>query len=196
MAPYRAIDSLTDLVLLVLRANEHRGGRHLAGVTRLQKLLFLITESGAYKSLESKGLAPHVRFEPYRMGPFTPEVYEAVQVLTDFEPPLIAAGASTTQEQDVLELGRYVEEVALDDATSSPLHRPATFALTKSGRTVADRLWRDADTELRNEIAKTVERFSGMPLRSLLREVYALRPDMTTRSEIRESLGLGASEET
>lgn len=194
MAPqYTTIDSLTDLILLLMRANEERGRAHFSGTTRLQKLVFLITQSPAYQALEQKQLAPQVRFEPYRMGPFNPDIYEAIQVLTDFEPPLLSARASSS-EQDSLELGHYAQQVALD-AIQYGTPRPATFNLTPAGKRVADRLWEDADPALRDEITTTMRGFGALPLRDLLRRVYQMRPDMTTRSEIRESLGLGDSKE-
>lgn len=67
------IEDVSDLLLLVLRANTSAGRSRLAGITRLQKLVFLVSEDPHYRDLVRLGEAPDVDFEPYKMGPFTPE---------------------------------------------------------------------------------------------------------------------------
>lgn len=191
MARVRA-DTPSDLVLLLLYANRLQGSRTWSGVTRLQKLAFLATEEPAYQQLVTQHEAPEIHFEAYKMGPFTSELYDAVETLVSFEPALVRATPGDLTGQDDVETARYVEEVDLDSVgRGSPGGpRPTTFELTVPGETVAHRLWEDAPIELTELLQRIVRRFGRVPLRQLLRYVYTEHADKTTRSEIKDQLGL------
>jgi len=160
-----------------------------SGITRLQKLAFLATEDPSYADLAVKGEAPAIEFEAYKMGPFTPEIYEAVDTLTSFDPPLIRATPGTVEGQDEVETAHYVAEMDLDQMTT-PGPRPNTFTLTYDGSKVGKRLWDDAPVELQSVLTTLVQQFGRMPLRDLLRFVYTAHPEKTSRSEIKAQLGL------
>jgi len=193
MTSGRQIDAASDLVLLILLENEDRGVRGLAGITRLQKLVFLLSQSPEYAELVRTGLAPEVRFEPYRMGPFTPEIYQAIDVLVDFRPNLITADRGTRERADDVELDRYIDEVDLDrsEPAVSTDPRPTTFALTEEGRQVARVLANEAPQPLVDALRRVIGEYGGLSLTELLRRVYKAYPSMTVRSEIRSQLGLG-----
>jgi hypothetical protein len=182
-------DTPTDLVLLLLYANQRQGTKSWSGITRLQKLAYLATEDPIYADLADKGEAPAIEFEAYKMGPFTPEIYEAVDTLTSFHPPLIRATPGSVAGQDEVETAHYVEEMDLDQMTTAG-PRPNTFTLTEDGSTVGKRLWDDAPPELQTVLTRLVRQFGRMPLRDLLRFVYTTHPDKTFRSEIKAQLGL------
>jgi len=193
MTDERPIDAVSDLVLLMLLQNEERGVRRLAGITRLQKLIFLLSESPQYLDLVGQGLAPEVHFEPYRMGPFTSEIYQAIDVLADFRPSLISSDEGTRDRVDDVELDRYIDEVDLDRSeppvTTDP--RPTTFRLTDPGRLVARALAESAPQPLIQALKQVISEYGGLSLNELLRRVYTAYPKMTERSEIRSQLGLG-----
>jgi hypothetical protein len=186
------IEDVSDLLLLVLRANEAAGRSRLLGITRLQKLLFLITRDARYADLARRGEAPDIDFEPYKMGPFTPEIYEGIETLASFQPPLLNSSPETGGF-DALETARYVDEVDLDsqEPRGGAAYRPQEYRLTQDGKRVANALWADAPVELQAAVSDVVAKFGKLPLRELLRRVYISHPDMTVRSEIRSSLGLG-----
>jgi hypothetical protein len=186
------IEDVSDLVLLLLRANSEQHRSTLAGTTRLQKLLFLLSRDGRYESLEHAGLAPALDFRPYKMGPFNPRVYDALETLATFRPPLVES-TSPIGAADDLELARFVDDVDLDDVeTSSTLPpRPVEYRLTPDGQQVAEALSKGSPPALRTAIEEIADEFGAMPLRDLLRRVYTEHADMTTKSEIREQLGLG-----
>jgi hypothetical protein len=183
-------DSPSDLVLLLLFANDPSGNRPWSGVTRLQKLAFLASKDPAYQDLAKRGDAPELHFQPYKMGPFTSELYEALQTLTGFEPPLVFADPGSPADQDDVETARYVDEVDLDYPGFTSTPRPTSFRLSAEGRTVARRLWDDAPPELQHLLKDLTDRFGQMPLRQLLRHVYAAHKDYTVNSEIKGQLGL------
>jgi hypothetical protein len=185
------IEDVSDLLLLILRANSSLGLPRLSGVTRLQKLVFLTTRDSRYTDLVRRGIAPDVDFEPYKMGPFTPDIYEAVETLATFRPQLLEATAESSGV-DALEAARYVEELDLDSrqASGSRPPRPMEYRLTESGKRVADALWADAPPELQEAVQDVLHQYGRLPLRELLRRVYVAHPDMTVRSEIKRDLGL------
>lgn len=185
-------DSPSDLILLLLHANQATGHRVWSGVTRLQKLAFLATRDPAYRMLVHRGEAPELEFEPYKMGPFTSELYDALETLTGFQPPLVTTQPGTPPDQDDLEAARYADEVDLDFVDSPQLGpRPTSFSLTPAGSKVAQRIWDDAPPELQEMLRRLVNLYGQMPLRQLLRRVYTEHKDMTTRSEIKGQIGLG-----
>lgn len=187
------LDSVSDLILLILLAQRRIWGQALAGTTRLQKLLFLLSRSAEYATLRQGGEVPDLRFRPYKMGPFTPEIYEGVELLATFEPPLIATTRSPSAETEDLEVAEYASEVDLDGSHSTYEFalRPASYDLTKEGATVATRLWAATPPEMQRRISKLVQQYGAMPLTDLLRAVYRDHKDMTGESEIKERLGLG-----
>jgi hypothetical protein len=189
MATRFRADTPSDLVLLLLYAGRLQGQQFWSGITRLQKVAYLATEEPAYAALAGRGEAPALEFEAYKMGPFTPDIYEAVDTLTSFEPPLVDAAPGSVAGQDEIETQRYIDEVDPDEAIGAA-PRPNRFTLTSSGTKVGQRLWEDANPELREVISGLVRRFGRMPLRDLLRYVYLAHPEKTTRSEIKGQLGL------
>jgi hypothetical protein len=191
MATVNAIDSMSDLVLLALLARERSRARPVAGVTRLQKLLFVLTATSQYRRLVAARLAPEANFQPYRMGPFTPDIYEAIQLLSSFQPPLISAVQEDDEEAGDVELTKYVRELDLDQAEPGGApSRPVAYTLTAQGRFVAERLWDLLPAEMAGVFETTQRGYGSLPLRELLRRVYREYPEMTTRSEIKGQLGL------
>lgn len=180
------IDTPTDLVLLVLRAS----GAHVAGITRLQKLVFLVTQDPEYAQLVRRNEAPDVRFSPYKMGPFNADLYEAVETLQSFRPSLLSA-AEASSGIDEVETSRFIEDNDLDrsePAYGQPM--PTIFRLTPQGKTLAGKLWEIASPDLQRAIERVVRQYGNLPLRELLRRVYTQYPQWTSRSEIRDQLGL------
>ncbi|MFC7070625.1 DUF4065 domain-containing protein [Halobaculum lipolyticum] len=76
------IDRRTDVVLLLFGYQSE-----IHGVTRLQKLLFLIEQETEF--FQQYGEAVAFEFAPYKMGPFSEHVYEEIEFLD-------ALGAITT----------------------------------------------------------------------------------------------------
>jgi uncharacterized phage-associated protein len=189
-SPWR-IEDVSDIVLLILRENASRGQSQLSGVTRLQKLTFLMTQDPRYADLVRRNRAPEVEFEAYKMGPFTPDIYEAIETLASFQPPLLVASREASGT-DALETARFVEEVDLDgqEPRGRTQPRPTEYRLTPEGHRVAEALWQDAPVELQAILKDVLAKYGRLSLRDLLRQVYLGYPEMTVRSEIRSELGL------
>lgn len=68
----------TDLLLLLLYARGSSGkiNEQIGGITRLQKELFLVQ-----KTLQNEGIKYKYQFRPYRMGPFSRDLYRDIEWL-------------------------------------------------------------------------------------------------------------------
>ena len=162
----QARQSLTgpDLVLLVLAAPTVcavAAGR-VDGVTRLEKLLFLVTERCA-----PDVAAEPLRFEPWDYGPYSRDVYEAV---------LLLEHAGLIREDRVLcgdDLDR-AEELLWSDTTNE-LGYERRLSLTDDGTKVAAVLAAGRD-RLMGRIGRVKDQYAPMPLPSLLFRLYSEDP--------------------
>lgn len=189
-----SIDSASDVLLLLFEATRRLGRKtSLSGVTRLQKLTFLVSKSAEYKQLEADGKAPDLGFRAYKMGPFTTEIYSGLEVLTSFQRPLLVARqAAEPAVQDEVDAREFAEDADLDQGypARGPVPIPTVFALTAAGELVAGHLWRLAPVGLTAAIERVVREYGELPLRQLLRRVYSEYGAYTTRSEIKGQLRL------
>jgi hypothetical protein len=168
----------TDLVLLMLWAptRSSRLDKQVPGITRLEKLLFLLDrEADAQKYVD----APFT-FRPYDFGPYSKEVYEAVEVLE-------AAGLV---DEDLVYSGDGVDTIESHIAgiQDEPEGAERRFRLTEAGEDVAQLLARQAPQELIDKLSEIKNRYGGLPLRNLIHYVYSRYPAFAERSKIRDEV--------
>lgn len=170
------IDS-TDLILLLLWAPTHssRLRNQLQGITRLEKLLFLLDQE---ESVATSVNDPFV-FEPYDLGPYSRQVYEAVEVLE-------AAGLL---REELVFSGRAMD--ALESRISGidePEGSERRFYLTEDGVGVAELLSKSAPLALLQSLSAVKDRFGAVSLQSLIHYVYTNYPAFAERSKIRREV--------
>ena len=159
------INEETDLAFLLCHYADE-----VDGITRLQKLLFLLQEETEFTELYEN---VEIEFKPYKYGPFSEQVYDELELL-------INMGA--------------IEEVEADDAdrvrtsTDSRSHANKRFLVTERGETIAEDVNRALDSDVQEEFEQVVEEYLDMELEDLLRYVYSQYPDYTTESEIKEDI--------
>jgi len=164
-----------DLVLLLLQADApgQEAGR-LHGITRLEKLLFLATQEER-ADLEVENPFP---FIAYDYGPYSKEIYEAVEVLEKAD-LLEETRVSSTASLDEM------EEVAAVDADTEGVER--RFRLTRQGLAVAEYLAHQ-HPEAAGKVQRVKERYGTLPLRRLIQYVYSNYPDYAKASVIRDEV--------
>lgn len=174
-----------DVVLLILEANERLLRKSvLNGITRLEKLLFLLE-----RETDFEGVGDFFIFEPHNFGPFAKEVYAAIEFLSACE--LIEVReksyASPYSNADEMKLLSEISENDFSAAPSEPAIQVTEkqFALTDNGRKVA-KIMRDAVCRRRpsdiDQLDSLVRKYGTWPLNHLIRYVYRQHPDMTTKS--------------
>jgi uncharacterized protein YwgA len=177
-----------DLLLLLLYAPGRTGrlAEPLLGMTRITKLLFLaLTELNLRKLTRTTYC-----FQPYKLGPFAPELYDDLEILiqaglvraVSVQPdgmPFIRTDAQTVRLLTKLNSGITAAE-RLDAAR-------VLLELTPKGRRLARVLLQQALRRHRTLLSglKIIKaQFGALPLTRLLSYVYRRYPEYTTRSQI------------
>jgi hypothetical protein len=174
---------IDDAVVLLLGAPSSlvplRG--HLEGITRLEKLIFLLereTSLGAYLSNDTDFIA-------YNFGPFSPKVYQEVQTL-ESAGLLTDSAVPADDTEDAWE--RLTAIDAVEDVRPEDAYTARNFALTELGRRYYDVLASQLPAEVLDELSGFKDRFATLPLRQLVRHVYENYPEYTKRSLIRDDI--------
>lgn len=179
------LDLRTDLIILLLYSKGYSGKQNepIIGITRLMKLLFLLKEEAGINGL--------FNFEPYKMGPFSSEVYPEIEFLENFPSPdaPLVVGKKSMGENGTLspEHLRLLEDIGENGSLSfSEINKE--FRLSDKGEGLATKLWSQLAPEIKNKIESIKQKYGSMSLRELLRYVYDKYPSMTVRSEIKNQI--------
>ena len=165
MPPIDSIDRRTDVVFLLFHYAET-----IDGVTKLQKLLFLIEQETEFFKAYEEDIA--FEFAPYKMGPFSEYVYEELEFLLSL----------TAIESDPL------------NSTTPNIHNSEfaekRFTITSKGEKIANELEGQLEPEYREELQVLVETYNQMSLSKLLEYVYQEYPAYAAESEILDDLDI------
>lgn len=178
-----------ELILSLLYANESIP-KPIVGMTRLEKMIFLLTKQ---ESVLSDVKDEKYTFVPFRMGPWSNEVYDEIDFLESLglvkkrnshsiEP---AEKAETKELFNTLIIEKYQRNVVNTQQVSEIL------GLTEKGIEKAKSLWNRLNDEEKKKIVNIKNTYNNMNLRQLLRYIYNKYPEYTTESEIKEYLEIG-----
>lgn len=153
----------------------------LSGVTRLEKLVFLVEQETTLGEL----LDEDANFVAYNFGPFSPKVYQAVDALSGYG--LLEDSRSIADSNE-----DSWEQVSVIGVRSPDPYATRDFRLTEKGKRYYRALAEEVSKEHIQELTGLKEQFGLIPLRQLVRYVYRRYPNMTENSIIRdEVLGNG-----
>lgn len=183
------IESSLDLLLVLLYASGQTAqtGEPIEGITRLQKLIFLLQQGKGPASLVQQAM--EYSFQAYKMGPYTRELDEDLSALTSL-------GFLRTErldyyiadDGDVTTLDRETPTLRVrDPARKITSYR---FRLTDDGRDVSEELWDTLSNRDQKELEEFKSFFNSLSLRQLLIFVYEKYPKFAEESEIKRKLGL------
>ena len=163
-----------DLILLLLAApTSVRTAQHrINGVTRMEKLLFLADKEADIAALVIEPL----EFIPYNFGPYSKQVYEAVDILEE------AQLLSEERNLDANGLDSLEEADATADETDYVERR---FLLTDKGKAVSELLG-GQHADVVQKLSEIKNRYAAMSLRELIRYVYTKYPPLAEKSLIRD----------
>ena len=185
----------TDLVLSLLYAPDASGqfGSPILGVTRLVKLLFLLTIEGDLLSDAEEG--ERFNFKPYKMGPFSAEVYDDVDFLVSLglvESRKVGLERRLFKDEEPAareELMHFFDEQILDkyqQQESPELDEPREYRLTAKGKERAQAIFNSLPVKEREILVDYKSKWNHKPLKELIREVYKRHPEYASRSEIKD----------
>lgn len=170
-------DSLegSDLVLMLLAAptNVASARGRVNGITRLEKLLYLVEKE---TSVADSVAGERLRFKAYNYGPFSKDVYEAVELLEQ-------SGLLTEERVIDGQTIDSMEDVSVTGAVEADEYVERRFVLTEDGRLVANLL-----TQHHPDVAKQLtgikDQYAARSLSGLIRYVYKTYPDSARNSVI------------
>lgn len=174
--PASPIETGLDVVLALLYAPGTSGseGEPVCGITRLQKLLFLLWKEGKiYEDLPNL-----YNFKAYDFGPCIDDLYDDLDFAEDIELISIQEVPSGNEfeggDEDAFlaDFGfRLVKRVTRKD-----------FALTNAGQEAAKEIYDNLDAQRRQRLDQIKRRFNSMPFFDLLRYVYRKYPKFAKKS--------------
>ena len=173
------IESATDLLIVVRYAPGRNGkpNEPVDGITRIQKLMFLLQQGVGPKTLVDEALA--YGYKPYKMGPYAPDLQRDISDLQ-------SAGIIQTERLD------YLLPDDGDVPTSEERRvQSSRFRLSSDfGMQVGADLWHSLSSKDRDSITQFKQFFNSLTLRQLLIFTYERFPDFTTESTIKNQLGI------
>jgi len=172
-----------ELVLLLVGCDAMgQPNDSVAGITRLQKLLFLL-EKEARVVPDGDGF----EFIPYKAGPYSSTLYDDLELLENlgFLEGTVVAEATGEEAAEVDRLN-FEDLMGDGDADSHPdAYEERQFCLTRQGREVVESLLNDGTLSAAVEGIRTIKsKYAHYSLLDLLQYVYTKYPGMTQASEI------------
>lgn len=181
------IEDSMDLLLVLLFSPGKTGKlEQIEGITRLQKLMFLLQKGRGPQELVQ--LAKEYKYEPYKMGPYSSQLGKDLDELK-------SAGLLGTERLEYLlpDDGAESERGSLtDDVMERGLKKVPSlrFRLTNFGQEVANDLWKSMEHSQQAELEEFKRFFNSISLRQLLIFVYEKYPRYTSSSTIKKQLGM------
>ncbi|MBV9193881.1 MAG: hypothetical protein JO168_07015 [Solirubrobacterales bacterium] len=179
-AEYRAVSApleIDDVIVLLLGAPGLEPRGRLEGITRLEKLTFLIERETPIRAWMSE----RGDFRSHRFGPFSEKVYRAADQLATAG-LLSDSKAISESPDDGWEAGNVVIGSDADPYITRD------FELTGLGHRYYDALLRELPAGAEATLVEFKQRFGVLPLRQLVRYVYQRYPEYTDRSEIKDDI--------
>ena len=181
------LNSKSLILCLIGLKGDTLDGR-LGGITRLQKLIFLLDRE---YNVQANGVDEPLKFVPYKAGPYSPQIYDDLEYLENLGyitgEPVGSSTREETSEVDALNFNNLFD-TSQGAAVSSP-HLQKIFSLTSKGKEKTAQLIRNIKNKAFLEsIQKIKSKYGDYFLNDLLHYVYTKYPAMTTESEIKAKI--------
>jgi hypothetical protein len=170
------IETGVDVLLALLHARGASGKENepILGITRLQKLLFLLWKEGDFY----KAVPDLYNFKAYDFGPCMDDLYDDLEFTESIGLVIVDESAEASEFDNA-------DEAAFMRSFGLRMPRPKNrrdYSLTKSGIEASTDLFSDLSNPDIESIEKIKRRFNKMPFFDLLRYVYNKYPKFAERS--------------
>ncbi|GAI01478.1 unnamed protein product [marine sediment metagenome] len=183
------VEHSLDLLLVLLFAPSHKrkGCEPIEGITRLQKLIFLLNQGKGPNSLAE--IAKEYDYKADKMGPYTDSLREDLDVLISFG--LVGTERLRYLISDDKDDPDYdVDDSDYKQKVKRKRVESQKFFLTEKGKEAGEELWDSLSSKDRDALREFKAFFCSLTLRQLLIFVYDKFPQFTVKSEIKKQLGL------
>ncbi|HYE62977.1 MAG TPA: hypothetical protein VD997_13355 [Phycisphaerales bacterium] len=193
-----AISKQAMLLMLLGLEGSGLSTKGVSGITRLQKLLFLL-----WKEAGVEEVSTGFEFKPYKAGPYSRKLYDELELLenlglikSDIQGEASEAEAVELEELSFEQLmgpqaAPFVSAPSRDTASTADTFEERRYTLTPKGTALVQRLLQDPSTApFADGIRKVKSRFGNYSLQDLLYHVYTKyeREGWTSESEIRDKV--------
>ncbi len=181
------IQSGLDLIVALLYApgSVKAPAERITGITRLEKLIFLLLKEGGFEERVGRDFP----YKPYDLGPYSSEILDYLETLKELQ--ILSAEIRDTRSYKESMDGMAAQ---LEATEQIDIGRPKVeiYQLTPRGLRVGKSLFEDLAEEDQSALVHVKRRFNRVPLNELLRYVYKKYPKMREKSKIADQiLGFG-----
>jgi len=175
------ITSATDVLLLLLYApgTKNEEGEEIKGITRLEKLMFLLYKQSSFKDVIGKDY----KFDSYDYGPFSSEIFDDIEALK-----ISGILHEETFMGEKLESIDFEENEMNVNEDISNILSMKKYKLTKKGFAISKILFDSINDKQKAEIINIKKKFNSIPITNLLTYVYNNYPDVTKKSVIKNKI--------
>lgn len=183
------VETGMDVLLLLLYAKgaSSRLNEPIKGITRLEKLVYLLDQEGGFHKYISD-----YQFEPYDFGPFSSELWDDLETLKDESLGLVETHRDSSRyfieisdEEKALEEEKDFRE---DTGESSKEKKMEIYKLSGRGERVAEKLFSELSPKEQHVLENIKKKFNSMSLFELIRYVYLKYPKSIIHSKIRKDI--------
>jgi len=182
------IESAADLIVALLYSpgKSDQPGEEVRGITRLEKLVFLLLKEARFE----RQLGDEFSFEAYDFGPYSGTVIDVLDALRG-EDLVRATKIESASLKEVAD-GLIAAQVA-GEVEGAPPKTVLLYGLTDRGKRVGQAVFQSLSREEREALNSLKSRYNSMNLSDLLEYVYKRYPKMIHKSKILDQvLGFGA----
>ncbi|MDH5707056.1 MAG: hypothetical protein OEZ45_13670 [Candidatus Aminicenantes bacterium] len=177
------IVSGTDVLLALLYAKGSTGKNNepIAGTTKLEKFMFLISQETDLKETINKDYD----FTPDNYGPCSHEIFDDIEMLKD------AKFIEEKKRSIFSPLDEGDNEACHYSAVDSevyPEHLLKVFSLIEKGKKIGEIMFNSLSPENQKKIVILKQRYNKRPVREIIRDVYTKYPEMIGESKIKKEV--------
>ena len=175
------VSSATDVLLTLLYApgNSNKYREPIKGITRLEKLMFLLSRETSLKEIITRNYA----FDAYDYGPFSNEILDDIEALKSSN--ILKEISYSGEKLEYIDL-QESEMNVYEDISSIPSFK--RYELTEKGEVIGKFLFDSLSDSQRNELIKIKKIYNSLPIKELLSYVYNTYPEVTKKSVIKDKI--------
>jgi len=179
--PESALDVL--LVLLYCEGPTGKMGEMIEGITRLDKIMFLLSESEEFSSIIEQGY----NFEADNFGPFAPELFDDIEALKQEKIINVITRSVPRRNIEVADELSVIDPLE-DDNPSDTDFSVDKYQLTSEGFEVSKLIYNGLTEKQKNKLIQIKKRWQNRDLSDLLHYVYTKYPKTTEKSKIKRRI--------
>ena len=178
-------ESALDILIVLLYSKGRFGvlNEPIEGITRLDKIMFLLSGDERFKSIINQGYT----FEADNFGPFASELFDDLEALKHEKIIQITSSREPVTRIEVADEKKVID-VEEDDNPSDTDFSVNVYQLTPQGQEIAELIWNGLSIEQQMKLIEVKKTWQNRPLSELLHFVYTRYPETIAKSKIKDKV--------